>query len=181
MNAFQNICILGVVSVISFVGVSHPTHALDLSAFSDCAVISAKATNERAQTSVNRIVEIQIVPGLGSALENRFFTTPLPPRIIDPRDFSCKHRHTRPVTNAQVSSALSEHLATINAKIKANTVEVQQTVAQSFAIQIDILIAEVAEIRSLLSVVDEQDAAVIGARLDSLETRLDALTQITNN
>lgn len=93
----------------------------------------------------------------------------------------CAVYKTIPATKQQIDDALNNHLDSINTAIRANTVEVQQTVAQSFAIQIDVLASEIAEIRSLLSGVDEQDAAVIGARLDSLEARLDALTQIANN
>lgn len=180
MTLFRNSFIAGFVSLISISGLGKPVYAQDLSAFSDCAVISAKTTT-RASHGGSTTVEIQIVPGVGSAYLNQFHTSALPPGHNQPRDFSCKHRHTRPVTVAQVTSALGNHLEQINSNIKSNTVEVQQSVAQSFAIQIDILIAEVTEIRSLLSGVDEQDTAVIGARLDSLEERLDALTQIANN
>lgn len=180
MKVIQNSIVAAFVSLISIFGVRQPVQAQDLSAFTDCAVVSAK-TRFRGNNNSESTVEIQIVPGVGSAFQNQFYTSALPPGHRSPSEFTCKHRNTLPVTNGQVSTALSAHLEQINSNIQANTVEVQQTVAQSFAIQIDILVAEVADIRSLLSGVDEQDAAVIGARLDSLEARLDALTQIANN
>lgn len=95
--------------------------------------------------------------------------------------FKCHVYHTIPVTKTEVDNALQAHLNQVNALISANTVEVQQTVASSFAIQIDMLAAELADIRSLLPEVDEADTAKINERLDQIDARLEALKQASGN
>jgi len=125
---------------------------------------------------------VQIVPGVGSSWQNNFYSQEaLPPSHKNPKNFVCKHPNTQPALSAQVKAALDAHLTDINTSIAENTIEVQQTIANSFAIQIDMLAVELGEIRSLLPEVDEVDAAKINERLDQINARLEALKQASGN
>lgn len=172
---------LGLGAFISIFGFIHSVEAQDFSSLGDCAVINVNSRYNPNSTGGTNPSSYVWVPGVGSFFDNKIHSQPMPPGHRSVTGFTCLKKNTLPITNEQLLPALNSHLEKINTSIEANTIEVQQTVAQSFAIQIDVLASEIAEIRSLLSGVDEQDAAVIGARLDSLEARLDALTQIANN
>ncbi len=163
-------------------GIATKAAAQDLSAFADCAVIEAETTHTYNSNGAQRSQErIQIVPGLGSFWRNSFYSSPLPTAHSEPKNFVCKHPNTQPALSAQVKAALDTHLANINNSIVNNTIEVQQTIASSFAIQIDMLAVELADIRSLLPEVDEADATKINERLDQIDARLEALKQASGN
>ncbi|MEP6020376.1 MAG: hypothetical protein ABJ251_18030 [Paracoccaceae bacterium] len=163
-------------------GIAIKAEAQDLSAFADCAVLEAETTWTRSANGVRRSQErIQIVPGVGSSWQNEFYSQALPSGHSQPKNFVCKHPNTQPALSAQVKAALDAHLTNINNSIADNTVEVQQTIANSFAIQIDMLAVELADIRSLLPEVDEADAAIINERLDQIDARLEALKQASGN
>lgn len=168
-------------SVVPF-GIASTAEAQDLSAFADCAVLEAETTFTFNSNGTQRSQErVQIVPGVGSSWHENFYSQPLPPSHSQPKNFVCKHPNTQPALSTQVKAALDAHLSAINKSISDNTVEVQQTIANSFAIQIDMLAIELADIRSFLPEVDEADVAKITERLDQIDARLEALKQASGN
>ena len=91
------------------------------------------------------------------------------------KQFTCIQHNTAPVTGTEVATALDAHVTSIDEKLERISTSTQQAIATSFAVQLDILSQELAEIRGILSSQpqDVVDAAV--ARLDRLEKRLEAM------